>query len=92
VCVFVVVVILAQVILENYAFTDIVTWGHSDEKFILVVGNLVQQRKLIFHAAHVSVSLLLFTHSLFCHALTGCFFLFFYVLLIYVINNSYLCN
>ena len=24
------------------------TWGHSDEKFIVVVGNIVQQRKLIF--------------------------------------------
>jgi len=35
-------------VLENYAYTDIVTWGHSDEKFIIVVGNIVQQRKLIF--------------------------------------------
>eukprot|EP00808_Paulinella_micropora_P026680 g54161.t1 len=35
-------------VLENYGFTDIVTWGHSDEKFIIVVGNIVQQRKLIF--------------------------------------------
>jgi hypothetical protein len=35
-------------VLENYQFTDIVTWGHSDEKFIVVVGNIVQQRKLIF--------------------------------------------
>jgi hypothetical protein len=35
-------------VLENYGFTDIVTWGHSDEKFIVVVGNIVQQRKLIF--------------------------------------------
>jgi len=35
-------------ILDNYAYTDIVTWGHSDEKFILVVGNVVQQRKLVF--------------------------------------------
>lgn len=38
-------------VLENYAFTDIVTWGHSDEKFIVVVGNIVQQRKLIFKTA-----------------------------------------
>lgn len=37
-----------KTVLENYAFTDIVTWGHSDEKFIVVVGNIVQQRKLIF--------------------------------------------
>ena len=37
-----------KTMLENYAFTDIVTWGHSDEKFIVVVGNVVQQRKLIF--------------------------------------------
>lgn len=37
-----------KTILENYPYTDIVTWGHSDEKFILVVGNIIQQRKLIF--------------------------------------------
>lgn len=37
-----------RTVLENYAYTDIVTWGHSDEKFIIVVGNIVQQRKLIF--------------------------------------------
>ena len=35
-------------VLEHYNYTDIVTWGHSDEKFIVVVGNIVQQRKLIF--------------------------------------------
>jgi myosin-7 len=34
--------------LEIYNFTDIVTWGHAEEKFIVVVGNIVQQRKLIF--------------------------------------------
>ena len=37
-----------KTVLENYQFTDIVTWGHSDEKFIVVVGNILQQRKLIF--------------------------------------------
>lgn len=37
-----------KTVLENYQFTEIVTWGHSDEKFIVVVGNIVQQRKLIF--------------------------------------------
>jgi myosin X len=37
-----------RTILDNYRYTDIVTWGHSDEKFILVVGNVVQQRKLVF--------------------------------------------
>lgn len=36
-----------KTVLENYQYTDIVTWGHSDEKFIVVVGNIVQ-RKLIF--------------------------------------------
>jgi len=41
-----------KTVLENYGFTDIVTWGHSDEKFIIVVGNIVQQRKLIFKTAH----------------------------------------
>lgn len=40
-----------RTVLENYAYTDIVTWGHSDEKFIVVVGNIVQQRKLIFKTA-----------------------------------------
>jgi hypothetical protein len=40
-----------KTVLENYQFTDIVTWGHSDEKFIVVVGNIVQQRKLIFKTA-----------------------------------------
>jgi hypothetical protein len=37
-----------KTVLENYKYTDVVTWGHSDEKFIVVVGNIVQQRKLIF--------------------------------------------
>lgn len=37
-----------KAILDNYRYTDIVTWGHSDEKFILVVGNVVQQRKIVF--------------------------------------------
>jgi hypothetical protein len=37
-----------RTVLENYSYPDIVTWGHSDEKFIVVVGNIVQQRKLIF--------------------------------------------
>lgn len=41
-----------QTVLENYSFTDIVTWGHSDEKFIIVVGNIVQQRKFIFKTNH----------------------------------------
>jgi hypothetical protein len=41
-----------KTVLENYGFTDIVTWGHSDEKFIVVVGNIVQQRKLIFKTSH----------------------------------------
>jgi len=39
-------------VLEVYSFTDIVTWGHADEKFIVVVGNIVQQRKLIFKTTH----------------------------------------
>ena len=33
--------------LEHFPYTDLVTWGNSDEKFILVIGNLIQQRKLI---------------------------------------------
>ncbi len=37
-----------RTVLEYYPYPDIVTWGHSDEKFIVVVGNIVQQRKLIF--------------------------------------------
>jgi myosin-7 len=35
-------------VLDTFAYNEIVTWGYSDEKFILVVGNLVQQRKLFF--------------------------------------------
>jgi hypothetical protein len=35
-------------ILEIFSYHEIVTWGYSEEKFILVVGNLVQQRKLFF--------------------------------------------
>jgi hypothetical protein len=27
-----------KTVLENYQYTDIVTWGHSDEKFIVVVS------------------------------------------------------
>lgn len=27
----------AQTVLEQFLFTDIVTWGHADEKFIVVV-------------------------------------------------------
>lgn len=34
--------------LELYPYSDVVTWGFSDEKLIVVVGNLVQQRKLVF--------------------------------------------
>lgn len=44
-----------QALLENYPYTDIVTWGHSDERFIVVVGNIVQQRKLIFKTKRVGV-------------------------------------
>jgi hypothetical protein len=40
-----------RTVLENYAYTDVVTWGNSDEKLIVVVGNIVQQRKLIFKTA-----------------------------------------
>jgi len=41
-----------RTVLENYDYSSIVTWGHSAEKFILVVGNIVQQRKLIFKTDH----------------------------------------
>lgn len=37
-----------RIVLENYPLADVLTWGHSDEKFVIVVGNLVSQRKLIF--------------------------------------------
>lgn len=39
---------LKKSILEKYDWPDIMSWGHSDEKFIIQVGNIVQQRKLIF--------------------------------------------
>lgn len=35
-------------VLDSYGYHEIVTWGYSDEKFILVVGNLVQQSKMFF--------------------------------------------
>jgi hypothetical protein len=37
-----------RIVLETYPLPDVLTWGHSDEKFVVVVGNLVSQRKLIF--------------------------------------------
>jgi acyl-CoA-binding protein len=37
-----------RAVLDEYKYTDIVTWGHSDDKLILVVGNVVQQRKIVF--------------------------------------------
>lgn len=46
-----------KAILDNYRYTDIVTWGHSDDKFILVVGNVVQQRKLVFKTKMVGLSM-----------------------------------
>lgn len=33
---------------ESYAFADIVNWGKSPDKFVVVVGNYIQQKKLIF--------------------------------------------
>jgi MyTH4 domain/FERM central domain/RA like domain/PTB domain (IRS-1 type) len=39
---------VSKQILDDYRYVNIVTWGHSEEKFILVVGNVVQQRKLVF--------------------------------------------
>lgn len=44
-----------RTVLECYPYPDILTWGYSDEKFIVTVGNLVQQRKLIFKTTHGSV-------------------------------------
>eukprot|EP00954_Amorphochlora_amoebiformis_P023497 1360412-Amorphochlora_amoeboformis.AAC.1 len=35
-------------ILDSYAYKEVVTWGHSESKFILVVGDVVQQKKLVF--------------------------------------------
>lgn len=35
-------------ILETFSYKEVVTWGFSEEKFILVIGNLVQQRKFFF--------------------------------------------
>mmetsp|Transcript_16556 Transcript_16556/g.40770 ORF Transcript_16556/g.40770 Transcript_16556/m.40770 type:complete len:774 (-) Transcript_16556:284-2605(-) len=35
-------------ILDTYAYKEVVTWGHSESKFILVVGDVVQQKKLVF--------------------------------------------
>eukprot|EP00466_Bigelowiella_natans_P016396 jgi/Bigna1/87301/estExt_fgenesh1_pg.C_190002 len=35
-------------ILDSYAYKEVVTWGHSESKFILVVGDIVQQKRLVF--------------------------------------------
>lgn len=35
-------------ILRHHKYRDIVTWGHSETKFILVTGDVVQARKLVF--------------------------------------------
>lgn len=35
-------------IVFNYEYKEVVTWGHSESKFILVVGDVVQQKKLVF--------------------------------------------
>jgi hypothetical protein len=34
--------------LDKYAYADIVTWGHSSKAFVVVVGDLVEQKKVHF--------------------------------------------
>mmetsp|Transcript_5396 Transcript_5396/g.9925 ORF Transcript_5396/g.9925 Transcript_5396/m.9925 type:complete len:782 (+) Transcript_5396:116-2461(+) len=35
-------------ILDSYTYKEVVTWGHSESKFILSVGDVVQHKKLVF--------------------------------------------
>jgi len=35
-------------ILERWPYKDIVSWGYSETKFIVVQGDVVQQKKLVF--------------------------------------------
>lgn len=44
-----------RTVLENYPYPDILTWGFSDEKFIITVGNMIQQRRLVFKTTEGSV-------------------------------------
>lgn len=42
-----------QNVLEIFPFTTtLITWGHSDEKFFLVTGDIQSQKKLIFRTVH----------------------------------------
>ncbi|GAB5368884.1 hypothetical protein AAMO2058_001357700 [Amorphochlora amoebiformis] len=37
---------------NKYEFKDLVTWGYSSTKFVLVVGDVVQQKKFVFRTVH----------------------------------------
>merc|ERR1711916_3753 len=34
--------------LSEYPYSEVVTWGHSSQTFVLVVGNLIRQTKIYF--------------------------------------------
>ena len=34
--------------LAEYPYSEVVTWGHSANSFVLVTGNLIRQQKLYF--------------------------------------------
>ena len=53
-------------ILESFSYNDLVTWGSSDEKFIIVIGNVIQQRKIILKTKEGAAM-----NSL-CHELVRC--------------------
>jgi len=36
--------------LAEYPYSEVVTWGHSAQTFVLVVGNLIRQTKIYFRS------------------------------------------
>mmetsp|Transcript_20887 Transcript_20887/g.33060 ORF Transcript_20887/g.33060 Transcript_20887/m.33060 type:complete len:164 (+) Transcript_20887:636-1127(+) len=35
-------------VLENWPYKEVVSWGFTERKFILVVGDIVQQKRVVF--------------------------------------------
>jgi len=42
-------------VLDTFTYKDVVTWGYSERRFILVVGDVVQQKKLVFQTSKGAV-------------------------------------
>lgn len=39
--------------LEEFPYTKLVTWGHSEKAFVIVSGDLIHQRKIYFKTNQV---------------------------------------